>query len=132
MVDFQCTPPYSWDDFMEILRILRSPEGCPWDREQTHTSIRRNFLEETYEALEAIDQDDAPALCEELGDVLMQVGLHAVMEEEAGRFCAADVVNTVAEKLVYRHPHVFGNVEVDNTQEVLTNWEALKIGRAHV
>ncbi|MFR7894383.1 MAG: MazG nucleotide pyrophosphohydrolase domain-containing protein [Dysosmobacter sp.] len=80
------------------------PEGCPWDREQTHQSIRRNFLEETYEALDAIDRNDTPGMCEELGDVLLQVVFHSVMEEEQGRFTADDVVDGVAQKLVFRHP----------------------------
>ena len=126
MVDFQCKNFYSYDDFLEIMRLLRAPGGCPWDAEQTHASIRRNFLEETYEALDALDRDDAHDMCEELGDVLMQVAFHAVIEEERGRFTMADVVNGVAQKLVYRHPHVFGSVQVENSDEVLTNWEALK------
>lgn len=126
MVDFQCKNFYSYEDFLEIMRLLRAPGGCPWDAEQTHASIRRNFLEETYEALDALDRDDAHDMCEELGDVLMQVAFHAVIEEERGRFTMADVVNGVAQKLVYRHPHVFGSVQVENSDEVLTNWEALK------
>ncbi|SFP26871.1 tetrapyrrole methylase family protein / MazG family protein [Oscillibacter sp. PC13] len=126
MVDFQCKNFYSYEDFLEIMRLLRAPGGCPWDAEQTHASIRRNFLEETYEALDALDRDDANDMCEELGDVLMQVAFHAVIEEERGRFTMADVVNGVAQKLVYRHPHVFGTVQVENSDEVLTNWEALK------
>ena len=127
MVDFQCKPCYDWDDLVEITRLLRGPGGCPWDAEQTHASIRRNFLEETYEALDAIDRDDAHDMCEELGDVLMQVVLHAQMEAERGRFTAADVVDGVAQKLVYRHPHVFGGtMTADSSAEVLVNWEALK------
>lgn len=126
MVDFQYKNFYSYEDFLEIMRLLRSPGGCPWDAEQTHDSIRRNFLEETYEVLDALDRDDAGDMCEELGDVLMQVVFHAVIEEERGRFTMADVVNGVAQKLVYRHPHVFGDVHVENSDEVLTNWEALK------
>src|SRR5699024_8237451 len=88
--------------------------------------IRRNFLEETYEVLDAIDHDDANGMCEELGDVLMQVAFHAQIEAERGRFTMADVVNGVAQKLVYRHPHVFGDVRADTSQQVLTNWEVLK------
>lgn len=126
MVNFQGTPPYDWDDLMEILRLLRSPEGCPWDRVQTHDSIRRNFLEETYEALEALDADDAPHICEELGDVALQVGFHAIMEEERGRFTPADVIHGVAEKLVFRHPHVFGNQQAADPEQALVNWEARK------
>ena len=85
MVDFQCKDRYGWEDLLEITRLLRSPGGCPWDREQTHGSIRRNFLEETYEVLDALDRDDPHGMCEELGDVLMQVALHAQMEAERGR-----------------------------------------------
>lgn len=126
MVDFECKPFYGYEDFLEIMRLLRAPGGCPWDAEQTHGSIRRNFLEETYEVLDAIDHDDPAALCEELGDVLMQVAFHAQMEAEQGRFTMADVVNGVAQKLVYRHPHVFGDVRADTSEQVLVNWEALK------
>ena len=126
MVDFQCKRRYDWEDFLHIMRLLRSPGGCPWDAEQTHQSIRRNFLEETYEALDALDRDDPVDMCEELGDVLMQVVFHATIEEERGRFTMADVVDGVAQKMVYRHPHVFGTVHVDNSDQVLVNWEALK------
>lgn len=126
MVDFQCKRRYGWEDFLEIMRLLRAPGGCPWDAEQTHGSIRRNFLEETYEALDAIDRDDPADMCEELGDVLMQVAFHAQIETERERFTMGDVVDGVARKLVYRHPHVFGTVEVADSREVLANWEALK------
>ena len=126
MVDFQCKRRYDWEDFLRIMRLLRSPGGCPWDAEQTHQSIRRNFLEETYEALDALDRDDPVDMCEELGDVLMQVVCHATIEEERGRFTMADVVDGVAQKMVYRHPHVFGTVHVDNSDQVLVNWEKLK------
>ena len=126
MVDFQCKRRYDWEDFLRIMRLLRSPRGCPWDAEQTHQSIRRNFLEETYEALDALDRDDPVDMCEELGDVLMQVVFHATIEEERGRFTVADVVDGVAQKMVYRHPHVFGTVHVDNSDQVLVNWEKLK------
>ena len=126
MVDFQCNRRYDWEDFLRIMRLLRSPGGCPWDAEQTHQSIRRNFLEETYEALDALDRDDPVDMCEELGDVLMQVVFHATIEEERGRFTMADVVDGVAQKMVYRHPHVFGTVHVDNSDQVLVNWEKLK------
>ena len=127
MVDFQCKNRYSWEDFLEIIRLLRSPGGCPWDMEQTHQSIRRDFLEETYEALDALDREDVPAMCEELGDVLMQVAFHAVIEEENGRFTPADVVDGIAQKMVYRHPHVFGGtMQADTSEQVLVNWEVLK------
>jgi len=108
------------------MELLRAPGGCPWDREQTHASIRRNLLEEACEAAEAIDSGDKAALCEELGDVLMQVVFHAQMEREQGGFTMEDVIDGVCQKLVYRHPHVFGTVEADTSQQVLANWEVLK------
>lgn len=126
MVDFQCKAQYSWEDFLEIMRLLRSPGGCPWDREQTHASIRRNFLEETYEVLDALDRDDVRGMKEELGDILMQVAFHAIMEEEAGRFHIDDVVDGVAKKLVFRHPHVFGTLEGKDSDQALLNWEEAK------
>lgn len=127
MVDFQCKPRYDWEDFLEIMRLLRGPGGCPWDAEQTHQSIRRNFLEETCEVLDALDRDDAESMCEELGDVLMQVVFHATIEEERNRFTMADVVDGVAQKMVYRHPHVFGgSMQADTSEQVLVNWEVLK------
>lgn len=117
---------YSMEDFLEIMKKLRAPDGCPWDREQTHASIRNNFLEETYEAVDAIDRDNTDDMCEELGDVLMQVVFHAIMAEEEGRFNFSDVVDGVSKKLVYRHPHVFGDVKADTSEKVLDNWEKLK------
>ena len=127
MVDFQCKRRYDYEDFLTVMRLLRGPGGCPWDAEQTHQSIRRNFLEETYEVLDALDRDSAPDLCEELGDVLMQVVFHAIMEEERGRFTMADVVDGVTKKMIFRHPHVFGGtMTADNSEQVLTNWEVLK------
>lgn len=126
MVDFQSERRYGWEDLLEVMRLLRSPGGCPWDAEQTHASIRRNFLEETYEALDALDRDDPADMCEELGDVLMQVAFHAQIETERGRFTMDDVIDGVTRKLVYRHPHVFGDVKVEDSREVLVNWEALK------
>ena len=109
------------------MHILRAPDGCPWDRVQTHESIRQNFIEETYEAIEAIDKGDSPLLKEELGDVLMQVIFHSIMEEEEGRFTFDDVCNDVCQKLIIRHPHVFGNIEADTPDEVLKNWDAIKM-----
>ena len=126
MVDFQYKDSYGVKDLEEIVRILRAPGGCPWDAEQTHQSIRRNFLEEAYEAVEAIDEDSPEHLEEELGDVLLQVVMHARMEEEAGRFNLDGVADGICKKLIYRHPHVFGDVSVSGTGEVLSNWEALK------
>ena len=126
MVDFQYKDSYDVRDREEIVRTLRAPGGCPWDAEQTHESIRRNFLEEAYEAVEAIDEKNPDHLKEELGDVLLQVLFHARMEQEAGRFNLDDVADGVCKKLIYRHPHVFGDVSVTGTGEVLTNWEELK------
>lgn len=126
MVNFQRKQRYGWEDLLTIMHLLRAPEGCPWDREQTHQSIRRNFLEETYEALDAIDRNDTPGMCEELGDVLLQVVFHSVMEEEQGRFTADDVVDGVAQKLVFRHPHVFGAAEAADSAQALEGWEAQK------
>lgn len=117
---------YKIDDLLAIMERLRAPGGCPWDREQTHQSIRSCFLEETYEAVEAIDNDDAFLLREELGDVLLQVVFHAQIEKEAGRFDFSDVVDEVSKKMVERHPHVFGDVTVRDSSEVLTNWDAIK------
>ncbi len=117
---------YTFDDLQDIMKILRSPEGCPWDREQDHKSIRKNFIEETYEVCEAIDTDNPVLLCEELGDVMMQVVFHTEMEREAGRFEMSDVINGVCKKLIHRHPHVFGNANADTPEKVLANWDAIK------
>ena len=122
---------YNCQDLMEIVRILRHPGGCPWDQEQTHQSIRRNFLEEAYEVAEAIDEGSIEHLKEELGDVLLQVVFHTSIEEDAGHFHLDDVADGVCKKLVYRHPHVFGNVTVSSTGEVLSNWEELKKKEKH-
>lgn len=110
----------------EIIRILRSPEGCPWDREQTHQSIRKNLIEETCEVLETIDENDPEAMCEELGDLLMQILLHSQMAEEEGYFTIDDVIATLNEKLIRRHPHVFGQMGASDAEEALQNWQAIK------
>ncbi len=125
-VDFEFKEKYNFDDLVEIIKILRAPGGCPWDREQTHKSIRENFLEETYEVLEAIDTDNKVLLEEELGDVLLQVVLHADMSSEEGNFDINDVSNGICKKLIIRHPHVFGDVNVNNTDDVLSNWDDIK------
>lgn len=117
---------YSIDDLLLIMHILRSDNGCPWDREQTHASIRKNFIEETYEVCEAIDNNDIGLLREELGDVLLQVVFHSQMEEEKGEFNFNDVVTELCRKLIVRHPHVFGDVSVSNSNEVLDNWQKIK------
>ena len=131
MVNWSMKKTYTCQDLMEIVRVLRHPGGCPWDQEQTHQSIRRNFLEEVYEAAEAIDNGDTDGLKEELGDVLLQVFFHTSIEEDAGRFNLDDVADGVCRKLIYRHPHVFGEVNVRSTEEVLSNWEELKRKEKH-
>ena len=110
----------------EVMAALRAPEGCPWDREQTFASIRSNLIEEAYEYIEAVDAEDADNMEEELGDVLMQVVFHAQMAEEAGLFDLQSVIDRVTEKLIHRHPHVFGTAKVANSSEVLVNWDAIK------
>ena len=126
MVNSQYNAQYHMDDLLEIMKTLRAPEGCPWDREQTHQSIRQNMLEEAYEAADAIDQGDMENLKEELGDVLLQVVFHARMAQEEGQFTFDDVVDGVCRKLVYRHPHVFGTVEAEDAQGALSTWDAQK------
>lgn len=110
----------------EIVAILRSPEGCPWDREQTHASIRKNLIEETYEVLETIDEDDPEHMQEELGDLLLQVMLHSQMEEEIGTFNVFDVIQGLNDKLIFRHPHVFGQNKAEDAEAALSNWEQMK------
>ena len=117
---------YNFDDLCLIMEILRGEGGCPWDAEQTHESIRKNFIEETYEVIEAIDNNDSMLLREELGDVLLQVVFHTQMENESGNFNIDDVANDVCAKLVHRHPHIFGDVRATTADEVLSNWEAIK------
>ncbi|MDE6133911.1 MAG: MazG family protein, partial [Oscillospiraceae bacterium] len=125
-MDFKFKERYDIGDMLEIMRILRSENGCPWDREQTHKSIRKDFLEEVYEVVEAIDLEDTALLREELGDVLLQVVFHSRIEEEKNSFDFGDVVNEVCQKLVTRHPHVFGNVAAETSEEVLKNWNNIK------
>ena len=121
---------YTYEDFLTIIETLRSENGCPWDREQTHASLRPCMMEEAAEVLAAIriyeQTGDYANLREELGDVLLQVVMHSRIAEEEGLFTMEDVVNEVAEKMVRRHPHVFGTVEVDNSEQVLANWEDIK------
>ena len=111
---------------IETIAILRSPEGCPWDREQTHKSLRENLLQETYEALDAIDKENDDNLKEELGDVLLQVVLHAQIASEVNKFTIEDVAKAINDKLIRRHPHVFSDTKVKDTDEVLVNWEKIK------
>jgi tetrapyrrole methylase family protein / MazG family protein len=117
---------YDLYDIVEIMDRLRGPGGCPWDREQTHESLKQYLLEETYETIEAIDRDNMEELCEELGDVLLQVVFHARLASERGDFDINDVSNAVSRKMILRHPHIFGDVTADSTEQVLTNWEAIK------
>lgn len=126
MVTFETGKSFRIEDLIKIMELLRSPEGCPWDRVQTHQSIRQNMLEEAYEAADAIDHMDMDNLKEELGDVLLQVVFHASMAQEAGQFTFDDVVDGVCQKLVYRHPHVFGAVEAGGPEGALSAWDAQK------
>ena len=126
MINFVRKPQYGYEDLLEIIRLLRSEDGCPWDKAQTHQSIRRGLLEEAYEAAEAIDNDDPVLLKEELGDVLMQVVFHADIESDAGRFTIDDVCDGVVKKLLFRHPHVFGSECEDSPESVPVNWDKLK------
>lgn len=114
------------EELVEVIRVLRSENGCPWDREQTHSSLRPNMLEEAYEAVDAIDENDSPHLREELGDVLLQVLLHSQIADEEGAFNIEDVAKELKDKLIHRHPHVFGNTKVKNADDVVVNWDKLK------
>ena len=117
---------YTFEDLLAVTRILRSENGCPWDREQDHHSIRSELIEETYEVIEAIDNDDATLLREELGDLLFQIVFHAQIESEREVFAMREVIHDITAKMVHRHPHVFGDVSVANSAEVLSNWEVIK------
>lgn len=122
---------YTFYDLVEIMKILRGEGGCPWDREQTHMSIRKNLIEETYEVVEAIDNDDPVLMCEELGDLILQAVFHAQMSAEEGRFDINDVCNGICEKLIVRHPHIFSDAVADTSDEVLKNWDAIKQQTKH-
>lgn len=122
---------YGFDDLVLVMELLRAEGGCPWDIEQTHKSIRKDFIEETYEVIEAIDTDDPVLLREELGDVLLQIAFHSQIEREEGRFDIYDVTNDVCAKLIHRHPHVFGEVKVNNSDDVLVNWDKIKGEEKH-
>ena len=130
-LDFKRKNRYTIDDLLNIMQILRSPEGCPWDREQDHQSIRNCLIEETYEAVEAIDNDDSELLKEELGDVLLQVLFHSQLEKEQGRFDFSDVVDGIAQKMVIRHPHVFGDAVASDSDAVLIKWDEIKKETKH-
>lgn len=126
MIDFKQKENYDIYDLIKIMELLRSENGCPWDREQNHESIRSNVIEEAYEVADAIDSGSKEMLVEELGDLLLQVVFHARMDEEAGGFNFDDVCDGICKKLVYRHPHVFGDIDADTSDQVLKNWDALK------
>lgn len=126
-VDFEIKDKYNIDDLIQLVKVLRAPNGCPWDREQTHESIKKNFIEETYEVIEAINKKDLDSLKEELGDVLLQVALHSEMERENGTFDFNDVANDICQKLVIRHPHVFGELSASNEKEAVQNWDDVKL-----
>ena len=123
---FEIKDRYDIGDLLEIIKVLRAPGGCPWDAEQTHTSIKKNFIEETYEVVEAINKNNSDMLREELGDVLLQIVMHTEMEREQGGFCFEDVVDEVVKKLVARHPHVFGDVVAENSSQALESWNEAK------
>ena len=125
--EFVLKDKYNIDDLVAIIKVLRAPGGCPWDREQTHESIKKNFIEETYEVVEAINKQSTDMLREELGDVLLQIVLHSEMESENGNFSFDDVVNDIVQKLVVRHPHVFGEFVANNTAEALHSWDTVKL-----
>lgn len=131
MIDYKQKERYTLEDFREIVAILRHPGGCPWDQVQTHQSIRRNLLEETYELLEAIDTENLELMREELGDVMMQVLFHASMEEDAGHFDIEDVADHACKKLIFRHPHVFGDAHVECVEQELSIWDDLKRQEKH-
>lgn len=126
MVEFKFKEKYDIDDLIEIMAILRMPGGCPWDAQQTHESIKTGLIEETYEVIEAINLQDKTLLQEELGDVLLQVVFHSQMEREIGSFDFSDVADGICKKLIERHPHVFGDVSVSGTEDVLSNWDDIK------
>ncbi|OGN98541.1 MAG: nucleoside triphosphate pyrophosphohydrolase [Chloroflexi bacterium RBG_13_51_52] len=117
---------HKFDTLVEIIARLRAPDGCPWDKEQTHQTLRENLLSETYEVLETLDEADAAKLCEELGDLLLQIVLHAQIAKDTGEFEIGDVISSISSKIVRRHPHIFGSKKVKDAEEVMHNWEALK------
>ncbi|OJU15405.1 MAG: nucleoside triphosphate pyrophosphohydrolase [Clostridiales bacterium 43-6] len=124
--NFPIKSKYDLNDLLKIMEILRGPEGCPWDREQNHKTIKANFLEEVYETMEAIENDDTEGLKEELGDVLLQIVFHSQMSDEAGEFDFYDVADGICKKLILRHPHVFGNTIAETADVVLNNWDSIK------
>ncbi|MBR0509229.1 MAG: nucleoside triphosphate pyrophosphohydrolase [Clostridia bacterium] len=124
--NFRLKDRYTVDDLREIVTILRAPGGCPWDREQTHETLKKDLIEECYEVIEAINKGDPAMLREELGDVLLQVVFHADLARDENAFGFDDVCDEICKKLIVRHPHVFGDVKVSSTEEVLDNWDEIK------
>jgi tetrapyrrole methylase family protein/MazG family protein len=120
------TKKYSFDEIVAIIALLRSEKGCPWDREQTHESLKKYLIEETYETLDAIDKGDPAKICDELGDILLQVLLHAQISAEAGQFDIGDVISGSAAKMVQRHTHIFGEDVAETSEDVMKNWEKNK------
>ena len=127
VAEVEAVPHPAFDEFVATIEALRAPDGCPWDREQTHRSIAGNMVEEAYEAVDAIEADDGPHMLEELGDVLLQVVLQSQIAADAGEFTIDDVCRTVNEKIVRRHPHVFGGMEAGDANEVLDVWDQIKM-----
>ena len=125
-IDFEFKDSYNIEDLVNIVSLLRSPEGCEWDKAQTHFSIKKNFIEETYEAIEAINKNSPKMMREEFGDVLLQILLHCQMESEQHHFDFDDIVNELAQKLVFRHPHVFANSVASSEQDALDSWNSAK------
>ncbi len=119
-------PKKDFYEFCDIIEKLRAPEGCPWDREQTHQSLKKHLIEEAYEAADAIEEGDYNAMADELGDVLLQIVMHAQIGKEEGTFDINDVTDIVSRKMIERHPHVFGDANVSSSEEVLDNWEEIK------
>lgn len=130
-MDFILKKNYNISDLLRIMQVLRSEEGCPWDKEQNHETIKKNFIEETYEVIEAINLKDDSLLCEELGDVLLQIVFHAQMANEREAFAFSEVCDGICKKLVERHPHVFGELQVKDSNEVLSNWDKIKTKSKH-
>ncbi len=130
-MDFNFKEHYDISDLLEIVKLLRSENGCPWDKVQTHESIRTDMIEECYEVCEGIDSGSPEILREELGDMLLQIVFHSQIETESGNFTFDDVCDEICQKLIYRHPHVFGEVKVSGSDEVLKNWDALKKKSKH-
>lgn len=130
-MDYNKREKYNFDELVEIIAKLRAPGGCPWDREQTHESIRKSLIEEAYELVEAIDDKKPEKIADESGDVLLQVMLHAQIAQDNSEYDISDVIDVLCRKMIHRHPHVFGDVDVENSEQVLKNWDAIKRGDRH-